>query len=159
MAENNTNKTTAKKSAPAPKPKPAPVELEAPELSPEDSLSPADETPDLVAAPEPLDPIEPPKTTYHVIGNADQDEVVLSAAVYKNKYAKKSLTVHHVQRRLNEWGFTDAFADRDGYYGDLTKGAVAAFQTQQNLESTGILDAATFKRLFQGDTNVKVVLL
>lgn len=111
----------------------------APELSRKDSLS-------------------PPKTSYHVVGNADQDEIKLSAAVFKNKAARKSLTVHHIQRRLNEWGFSEAYADKDGYYGDLTRGAVAAFQEKLGIEGDGLMDAETFKRLFEEDTNVKVVL-
>lgn len=128
-----TKPAAEKKSAPAPK------------AAAEETLSPADS-------------LSPPATTYHVIGNADQDEVYLKAAEYKNKYARKSLTVHHIQRRLAEWGFHDAFADRDGYYGDLTKTSVSAFQEKLGLEATGILDAESFSKLFEGDTNVKVVL-
>lgn len=143
--EKPTPKTAAKKRATAPDTEPKPEVEE--ELSPPASLSPAEPPKS-----------EAPATVYHVVGNADQDEVHLKAVEYKNKYAKKSLTVHHVQRRLAEWGFHDAFADRDGYYGGLTKAAVAAFQTKLGLEATGILDAESFKRLFENDTNVKVVL-
>ena len=73
-------------------------------------------------------------------------------------YARKSLTVHHLQRRLAELGYGDAAADRDGWYGDLTKAAVESFQGDNKLEATGIIDADTFKRIFAGDPNVLVVL-
>jgi len=95
---------------------------------------------------------------YAVVGKGDRDDVPLSAIKYKNMFAKKSLAVHHVQRRLNELGYTDAYADRDGYYGDLTLGAVAAFQTDKKLaETTGIMDRETLDLLFKGDPNVRVI--
>ena len=94
----------------------------------------------------------------HVVGSGDKDEVYLKQCVYKNMYARKSLTVHHLQRRLAELGYGDAAADRDGWYGDLTKESVKAFQGDNKLEATGITDADTFKRIFAGDPNVKVVL-
>ena len=94
----------------------------------------------------------------HVVGSGDKDEVYLKQCVYKNMYARKSLTVHHLQRRLAELGYGDAAADRDGWYGDLTMESVKAFQGDNKLEATGITDADTFKRIFAGDPNVKVVL-
>jgi hypothetical protein len=94
----------------------------------------------------------------HVVGNGDKDEVYLKQCVYKNMYARKSLTVHHLQRRLAELGYSDAAADRDGWYGDLTKEAVKAFQGDNKLEGAGIIDATTFERIFAGDPNVKVIL-
>lgn len=94
----------------------------------------------------------------HVVGSGDKDEVYLKQCVYKNMYARKSLTVHHLQRRLAELGYGDAAADRDGWYGDLTKAAVESFQGDNKLEATGIIDADTFKRIFAGDPNVLVVL-
>lgn len=93
----------------------------------------------------------------HVVGDGDHDEVYLKQCVYKNMYARKSLTVHHLQRRLGELGYGDATADRDGWYGDLTLGSVKAFQEDNKLEPTGIMDAVTFERVFAGDPNVKVV--
>jgi len=94
----------------------------------------------------------------HVVGNGDTDEVHLKQCVYKNPYARKSLTVHHVQRRLGELGYSDATADRDGWYGDLTVAAVKAFQSDKGLDANGSMDADTFTRLFAGDHNVRVVL-
>lgn len=93
----------------------------------------------------------------HVVGNQDKDDVSLSRAVYKNPRARKSLTVHHIQRRLGELGYTLAYADREGWYGDLTKESVAAFQKDEGLEPTGLMDSGTFESLFDGDVNVNVV--
>lgn len=123
-----------------------------------------------VVIPEPVAvaPVEPPKPTpqprpvavptRHVVTNGNADPVHLSACVYENKFAKKSLTVHHVQRRLVELGYNDAVGDRDGWYGELTALAVKAFQKDKGLDSTGLMNEETFTKLFQGDTNVEVIL-
>jgi peptidoglycan hydrolase-like protein with peptidoglycan-binding domain len=92
-----------------------------------------------------------------VSGNA-VDDVLLSQCVYKNMYARKSLSVHHIQRRLVEWGYNDAVGDRDGWYGDLTKASVAAFQAAHNLQGAGEMNADTLAALFNGDENVNVVI-
>lgn len=94
----------------------------------------------------------------HVVGLGDKDEVVLAQCVYKNIYARKSLTVHHLQRRLAELGYGDASADLDGWYGDLTKESVRQYQGDNNLEATGVMNADTLKRIFKGDPNVMVVV-
>jgi hypothetical protein len=120
-----------------------------------------------LAVPEPEPEPEPKPTVVpaakaapvpHVVGSGDHDEVFLNRCVYKNVYARKSLTVHHLQRRLGELGYGDAMADRDGWYGDLTKESVKQFQGDNKLEDTGIMDATTFERVFAGDPNVKVIL-
>jgi len=74
--------------------------------------------------------------------------------VYKNPAARKSLTVHHVQRRLIELGYADAGADKDGWYADNTRDAIAKFQTDRSLEATGLMDEVTFTALFADDRNV-----
>ena len=93
-----------------------------------------------------------------VVGNGEVDEVRLSACVYKNVNSQKSLTVYHLQRRLVELGFVEADLDKQGYYGGPTKVAVRNFQASNKLEATGIMDAVTFKAVFKGDPNVKVIL-
>jgi peptidoglycan hydrolase-like protein with peptidoglycan-binding domain len=123
---------------------------------------------EVVEAPKPKKPATPkapkpatsgvPLTTYAVVGGGEQDEVHLSRAIYKNMRQKRSLTVHHIQRRLKEWGFRDAYSERDGFYGDLTKKSVTEFQESLGLEVTGMMDAETMTRLFEGDTNVTVHL-
>lgn len=83
------------------------------------------------------------------------DDVYLTKCVVKNMYNRKSLTVHHLQRRLWELGYKGAIADRDGYYGDLTIAAVAAYQADQGLElMDGTMDAETFMSVFHGDSVV-----
>ena len=92
-----------------------------------------------------------------VVGNGDTDEVFLSKLVYK-AYAKKSLSVHHLQRRLNELGYPAAYSDHDGWYGDLTHDAVAQFQEAHGIQASGLVDAETAQAIFEGDPNVTLVL-
>ena len=92
-----------------------------------------------------------------VVSGADKDEVLLAACIYKNPRARKSLSIHHLQRRLAALGYAEAYADKDGWYGDLTKNAVTAFQTDNGLEVTGLADAETLHAIFDGDGNVTVV--
>lgn len=93
-----------------------------------------------------------------VVSGADKDEVLLSACVYKNMYARKSLSVHHLQRRLAVLGYHNADADKDGWYGDLTRDAVAAFQAAKNINGDGQMNAATLEAIFAGDPHCIVVL-
>lgn len=93
-----------------------------------------------------------------VIGTGETDNVYLSKCVYKNVYAKKSLTVHHLQRRLTELGYAEADADKDGWYGDGTKRAVNNLQANLGIEGDGTMDAETFEAIFNGDHNVTVVI-
>ena len=93
-----------------------------------------------------------------VVSNNRTDDVRLDACIYKNIHARKSLTIHHLQRRLAELGYTEASHDKDGWYGDLTKMAVAKFQEDRGFESTGIVDAASFLAIFDGDVNVTTIV-
>jgi hypothetical protein len=101
------------------------------------------------ALPEPAGPA--------VVGLGERDDVSLSSCVYKNDYARKSLTVHHLQRRLVELGYTEANRDKDGYYGDLTRFAIAKFQSSNGIEGDGLIDAVTFALIFKGDPNVRIL--
>jgi hypothetical protein len=92
------------------------------------------------------------------VSGADKDEVLLSACVYKNMYARKSLSVHHLQRRLAVLGYHNADADKDGWYGDLTRDAVAAFQADKSISGDGQMNAATLEAIFAGDPHCIVVL-
>ena len=98
-----------------------------------------------------------PKATQAVSGNG-VDEVLLANCIYKNVYARKSLSVHHLQRRLIELGFKDADADKDGWLGDETVAAIKNFQASKGLDVTGSVDATTLTKIFEGDHNVQVVL-
>lgn len=136
----------------------------APIIEPEDIVEPTP-TPEPVVVPEPTpEPVvveEPvahkPKATQAVSGNA-VDEVLLANCIYKNIYARKSLSVHHLQRRLIELGFKDADADKDGWLGDETVAAIKKFQASKGLDVTGSVDATTLTKIFEGDHNVHVVL-
>lgn len=91
-----------------------------------------------------------------VVGNGLVDTVKLSAIVYKNLQAKKSLSVHHLQRRLNELNYVEAYQDRDGWFGDKTKTALARFQADNKVGADGVPDLKTLKKLFAGDPNVEI---
>jgi hypothetical protein len=136
--------------APAPEPveveEPKPVAVEEPEPEP-------------VVVPEvvPTLVVDTP-TEKHVVGNGDADDVYLAKCVYKNIYERKSLTIHHLQRRLEELGYKDVIGDRDGWLGELTMISVEKFQQDKGLAATGKVDADTFRKIFEGDTNVNVVL-
>jgi len=102
-----------------------------------------------------------------VVGLGDRDDVHLRACMFKNRFVKKSLSCHHVQRRLAELsllpkyaglGLDVAYSDLDGWYGDLTRTAVAAFQKKNKILATGLMDGPTLTLMFEGDPNVRVVL-
>jgi peptidoglycan hydrolase-like protein with peptidoglycan-binding domain len=95
-----------------------------------------------------------PSAPKAAVSGADTDEVYLANCVYKNTAARKSLTVHHLQRRLVELGYNEAMTDKDGWLGDETKTAIEKFQKLEGLEPTGMVDEATFLAIFKGDVNV-----
>jgi len=136
--------------APAPEPveveEPKPVAVEEPE--PEPVVVPEVEPIPVVAKP----------AEKHVVGTGDTDDVYLAKCVYKNIYERKSLTIHHLQRRLEELGYKDVVGDKDGWLGELTMMSVEKFQQDKGLAATGTVDADTFSKIFEGDTNVNVVL-
>jgi peptidoglycan hydrolase-like protein with peptidoglycan-binding domain len=99
---------------------------------------------------------ETPSPVRHVVSGGDTDDVHLDKCVYMNKYSRKSLTVHHVQRRLVELGYHDAAGDKDGWYAELTHMAVAAFQKDRSIDGEGCMNEETFVALFDGDQNVTV---
>ena len=99
-----------------------------------------------------------PSPVRHVVSGNDTDDVYLDKCVYMNKYSRKSLTVHHVQRRLVELGYNDAGSDKDGWYAELTHMAVAAFQKDRSIAGEGCMNSETFAALFDGDQNVTVHL-
>jgi len=93
-----------------------------------------------------------------VVGTGTVDDVILSSCVYKNDLNRRSLTVYHVQRRLIELELLQDGLVKAGYYGDLTKQAVAVFQSNNGIVGDGLMNAETFTALFDGDPNVNVVL-
>ena len=151
------------KNTPKPKPsaKPTAPEAIAPEVEAEELISEveAEEVVEVVAPAytETVSTPSVPATTHAVVSNDAVDTVHVSKVVVHNKAQKKSLSVHHLQRRLNEWGFTSAYLDKDGYCGDHTISAISAFQTHVGLPVTGAPDFTTLERIFEGDTNVKLL--
>jgi peptidoglycan hydrolase-like protein with peptidoglycan-binding domain len=134
--------------APAPEPveveEPKPVVVEEPKPEPVPVVEPT--------------PVVAKPTANHVVGNGDADDVYLAKCVYKNIYERKSLTIHHLQRRLEELGYNDVVGDKDGWLGELTMMSVEKFQKDKGLAATGKIDADTFRKIFEGDSNVNVVL-
>jgi len=124
------------------KPKPLPIKVSVPVPVDIDTVK--------EALPEPAGPA--------VVGNGEVDEVFLSSCVYRNIHSQKSLTVYHLQRRLSELGFSEADLDKQGFFGGATKLAVKNFQASKKFDVTGLVDAVTFKAIFEGDPNVKVIL-
>lgn len=92
-----------------------------------------------------------------VVSGNDFDEVRLDMCVYKNPASRKSLSVHHLQRRLFELGYREAGTDKDGWYGDSTKLAVEAFQAANNLAVTGAVDAGMLEMIFADEPFINVV--
>jgi len=138
----------------------APVEvIEVVEVEPEPEQVIVEEpTPE--PTPEPV-VVEQPKASHqvsHAVSGEDVDDVILANCVYKNVYARKSLTVHHLQRRLIELGYKDADADKDGWLGDETVASIKEFQADKGMDVTGSVDADTFMKIFEGDVHVNVVL-
>lgn len=131
--------------------------------------APASEPVDSAVAepePSPAPAPEPPKTTNagrqpspkgQTVSGGDRDEVRLASCVFKNTFARKTLSVYHVQRRLNELGYKDAYTDKSGWYGDLTMKAVREYQAANGLAGDGVIDQATLDHLFSDDPNVIVL--
>ena len=146
--------------APAPEPvlveEPKPVAVEELEPEPEPEPEPV-VVPEVVPEVVPTLVVDKPAEK-HVVGTGDTDDVYLAKCVYKNIYERKSLTIHHLQRRLEELGYNDVVGDKDGWLGELTMISVEKFQKDKGLAATGKVDADTFSKIFEGDSNVNVVL-
>jgi peptidoglycan hydrolase-like protein with peptidoglycan-binding domain len=144
------------------------IEVDAPvEVVEEEVLAPAVEPEQVIVeeptpepTPEPV-VVEQPKASRQpsqAVSGDDVDDVILANCIYKNVYARKSLTVHHLQRRLIELGYKDADADKDGWLGDETVASIKNFQADKGMDVTGSVDVDTFKKIFEGDVHVRVVL-
>lgn len=101
---------------------------------------------------------EPAATKRDTLSGEGTDDVFLERIVMHNKASRKSLSVRHLQFRLAELGYGEALVDSEGYYGDRVQTAVAAFQHDRGLVSTGEPDAETVSRIFQNDSNVNLHL-
>lgn len=110
-------------------------------------------TPEQIAERRNAAPINP-----EVVGNGVVDDVSLASCVYKNELSRKSLTVHHLQRRLNELGHSIALQDKDGWFGDYTLMAVNEFRSAKGLPESPKIDAETFLAIFDGDFVVRATV-
>lgn len=130
---------------------------EAPVLIPaeaDNSMSP-EPTPEKKPARKKATPAKP----YAVVGRGETDPVLYSRAVKAdNAKTRKSLTIHHLQRRLKELGHPEAYADIDGLWGALTTRSVEAWQKEAGHPVTGDLSPEQFAEIFADDINVTVVL-
>ena len=140
------------------------IEVDAPvEVVEEEVLAPVVEPEQVIVeepTPEPV-VVEQPKASRQAsqaVSGDDVDDVILANCIYKNVYARKSLTVHHLQRRLIELGYKDADADKDGWLGDETVASIKKFQADKGMDVTGSVDTDTFIKIFEGDVHVRVVL-
>lgn len=92
----------------------------------------------------------------HVVSKGETDEVLVSRLIF-GASARKSLSIHHLQRRLADLGYPEASADIDGHGGDLTARSVADWQ-KDNGYDVGAITREQATALFDGDPNVTVVL-
>lgn len=126
-----------------------------------ESAANAPETPKVAA--ESVEPKAKPKPKpkarepYAVIGTGKTDPIVYSKAkVPGHGESRKSLTVLHLQRRLEEEGFSEAASAPGGRYETLTTRAVQAYQASIKADPTGVLTREQFAELFKDDPNVTV---
>ena len=131
---------------------------EAPVVVVEEPTPVAEPEPQPEPTPAPVEqPVPMPVANAAVTG--DVDDVILARCVYENKFERKSLTIHHLQRRLEELGYKDAIGDRDGWLGELTMMSVNKFQQDKGLDVTDkSVDANTFLAIFAGDPNVNPIV-
>jgi hypothetical protein len=136
----------------------AAVEVEEPVVVVEEP-TPAPVEPEPTPEPTPVEVPQPEPVVAHAAVTGDVDEVYLSKCVYENKFERKSLTIHHLQRRLEELGYKDVVGDRDGWLGELTMLSVNQFQKDKGLDVTDkSVDEVTFISIFAGDPNVNPIV-
>lgn len=84
-------------------------------------------------------------------------EVFADKIIYKNKMAKKSMSVWQVQRRLFDLGYTAVKKAKPGYYEEITQAVVDAYRAENKL-GTGEIDEKFLKAIFKEDKSVKLIL-
>ena len=88
-------------------------------------------------------------------GYVHNEYVKISSAKQVSNILKSGMSgaeVRNMQQKLRERGFMISAAT--GYYGDVTEGAVKAFQRKAGLDRDGIVGAATYDMLF-GDNDIE----
>jgi peptidoglycan hydrolase-like protein with peptidoglycan-binding domain len=84
-------------------------------------------------------------------------EVYEDKIIFKNLFAKKSMSVWQVQRRLYDLGYETVREAKPGYFEEITLKAVQDYRADKNL-GDGEIDAKFLKSLFAGDKAVKLIL-
>ena len=134
------------------------VEVEEPIVVVEEP-TPAPVEPEPTPEPAPVEEPQPRPAASNAAVTGSSDDVHLSKCVYENKFERKSLTIHHLQRRLEELGYKDVVGDRDGWLGELTMMSVNQFQKDKGLDVTDkVVDEITFISIFAGDQNVNPIV-
>jgi hypothetical protein len=133
------------------------VEVEEP-IAIVEEPTPAPVEPEPMPEPIPVEEPQPQPAAANAAVTGSSDDVYLSKCVYENKYERKSLTIHHIQRRLEELGYKDVVGDRDGWLGELTMLSINQFQKDRGMEVTDkTVDEVTFISIFAGDPNVNII--
>ncbi len=89
-------------------------------------------------------------------GYVSKDYIQLSKADHASMLLKPGMSgaeVRNIQKKLRERGFMIASAT--GYYGEITQGAVKAFQKKAGLSADGIVGEQTYEMLF-GDSDISI---
>jgi hypothetical protein len=134
------------------------VEVEEP-IAIVEEPTPAPVEPEPMPEPIPVEEPQPQTAVANAAVTGSSDDVYLSKCVYENKFERKSLTIHHIQRRLEELGYKDVVGDRDGWLGELTMMSVNQFQKDRGMEVTDkSVDTDTFLAIFAGDPNVNPIV-
>jgi hypothetical protein len=134
------------------------VEVEEP-IAIVEEPTPAPVEPEPMPEPIPVEEPQPQPAAANAAVTGSSDDVYLSKCVYENKYERKSLTIHHIQRRLEELGYKDVVGDRDGWLGELTMLSINQFQKDRGMEVTDkTVDEVTFISIFAGDQNVNPIV-
>jgi|AGTN01.1.fsa_nt_gi Putative peptidoglycan-binding domain-containing protein len=95
-------------------------------------------------------------TTATLEGYVSKDYVQLSTADHASMLLKPGMSgaeVRNIQQKLRERGFMLAAAT--GYYGEITQGAVKAFQRKAGISADGIVGEATYEMLFS-DNDISI---
>ena len=133
------------------------VEVEEPVAIVEEP-TPAPVEPEPTPEPTPVEEPQPQPAAVSAAITGSSDDVYLSKCVYENKFERKSLTIHHIQRRLEELGYKDVVGDRDGWLGELTMLSINQFQKDRGMDVTDkTVDEVTFISIFAGDPNVNII--
>ncbi len=141
---------------PEPEPQPEPEPESQPEPEPESQPEPEPEPqpepePELQPEPEPEPQPEPEPEPQPEPEPEPQPEPVVDENPIVAAYGDENDRVLMLQKRLAYLGYLSADDSTTGYFGNNTYEAVAAFQTNSNLDVTGVIDTKTYNALMSND--------